>query len=173
MPVPFLQPSLVHAVLAVLPPTVRQLRLHVDCYGPLFTVLQRMPQLDSFSIGGTWGNGAHLQWGSPAATAAVRKLTSLRLNFREAPEWDGEFHLEAEILPVPDALPCVLAAATRLTSLELLVKWQGGVAQLCAALPALQDLRWDWTAGWIVSYSTAFIASRLSSPPPAASPAAG
>ena len=136
------QPTLVHALLAVLPTTVRQLRLQFDCRGPLLTVLRCLARLESFSIGSEAGNGAHLQWDGSADAAAVPKLTALRLDFREAPEWDGGGHEDADIRSVPAALPRALAAATRLSSLELLVQWHQGASQLLAALPVLEDLRW-------------------------------
>ncbi len=136
-----LQPTLVHALLAVLPPTVRQLYFEVDCRGPLFNILRRFTQLESIAICSTEGNGARLQWSGGAAAAAVPKLPELRLIFRQEPEWQGDGWVQAVLAAVPSSLPYAAAAATRLSSLELMCEWRPTVALLCATLPALEDLR--------------------------------
>lgn len=141
---------LVHALLAALPPTVRQLQLETECRGPLCTALQHIWQLDSLSIEGGAGNAARLLWRGRGASAVMPKLTALRLDFREQPGWDGEeFEQQAGITSVPEYLPPALAAAARLTRLELLAEWSLQVPQLLAALPALEDLRWvgRWLRG--------------------------
>lgn len=138
-----LQPMLVHAVLAALPTSVRHLVLQVDCRGPLLNLLRRFPQLDSVAIGYRQeGNGADVQWAGRGAAAVLPKLTALRLNYRDEPRLGNTFEVEhAEVAGVPTHLPHILAAATRLTSLELMCKWDADGAQVCAILPALQDLR--------------------------------
>ncbi len=141
-PTPALQPTLLHALLAVLPTTVRQLRFDVRCCDPLFPLLRRFTQLETISIGGRLGNGAELQWDSPAAAATIPKFTSLRLDLRGDLEWDGSLVLrEAPITSVPATWRLAMAAATRLSSLELRATWSMEVPLLCAALPALETLR--------------------------------
>ena len=46
-----------------------------------------------------------------------------------------------EVDEVPVALPLVMAAAPRLSTLELLARWGPHAAPLLAALPALQEHR--------------------------------
>lgn len=135
------QPMLVHAVLAALPPTVRQLRLQVECRGPLCNILQRFTRLNSLSIDSYHGNAVFVQWRGRGAAHAIPKLTSLRLDCREQPDWYGDDLEGAVTAAVPAYLPASMAAATQLTSLELLARWQPSVDQLCAALPALEELR--------------------------------
>lgn len=76
------QPTLTHALLAVLPATVRQLKLNVRCCDPLFLLLCRFPQLESVSVCGRIGNGVELGWDSRAAAAVMHKFTCLQLDFR-------------------------------------------------------------------------------------------
>ncbi|KAI7838741.1 hypothetical protein COHA_007537 [Chlorella ohadii] len=132
------EPTLAHALLAVLPATLRQLKLEIQCFNPLFLLLRRFPRLESFSIGGSWNaNGAELQWDSRAAAAVLPKLTSLRLEFRGEVEQEGNFVInDAPISAMPATWPPALAAATRLSSLELRAAWSTEVSQLCVALPA-------------------------------------
>ncbi len=136
------QPTLAHALLAVLPATLRQLKLEIQCFNPLFLLLRRFPRLESFSIGGSWNaNGAELQWDSRAAAAVLPK----RLEFRGEVEQEGNFVInDAPISAMPATWPPALAAATRLSSLELRAAWSTEVSQLCVALPALQHLRCGW-----------------------------
>lgn len=133
-------------MVAALPPTVRQLNLAAECRGPLCLMLQRMRRLEDLSIAsdlilGLTANGAFVDWRGPGAAGAIAKLSSLRLDYRKRPQWDGEFTQDAEIAPVPANLPAALAPATRLTSLELLASWPAPAARLCTVLPALEDLR--------------------------------
>lgn len=136
-----MQPALVHAALAALPPTVRQLRLEVDCRGPLCNLLQRVSALQSLRIDGPSGNGAFMRWQGRGCAAVIPKLTELCLIFRGEPQWDWDMFHAPEVRSVPETLPAAFAAATRLTFLELLVDWDDHGAQLLAALPALRQLR--------------------------------
>lgn len=112
------------------------------CCDPLFPLRRRFTQLETISIGGRLGNGAGLQWDSPAAAAVIPKFTSLRLELRGDPEWDGSLVLQkAPITSVPATWLPAMAAATRLSSLELHAAWSMAVPLLCAALPALATLR--------------------------------
>lgn len=135
-------------MVAALPPTVRQLNLAAECRGPLCLMLQRMRRLEDLSTASDLildltANGAFVDWRGPGAAGAIAKLSSLRLDYRKRPQWDGEFTQDAEIAPVPANLPAALASASHLTSLELLASWSAPAAQLCAVLPALEDLRCD------------------------------
>ncbi len=135
---------LVPALLSVLPGSLRQLTLDVPCCDPLFLLLRRFPQLETISIGERYANGAELGWDGRAAAAILPKLTSLRLEFRGAAELDEDVFNDAPIKQVPAAWPPAMAAATRLSSLELRASWSLEVSQLCAALPALETLRCGW-----------------------------
>ncbi|KAI7838740.1 hypothetical protein COHA_007536 [Chlorella ohadii] len=144
------QPMLVPALLSVLPGSLRQLTLDVPCCDPLFLLLRRFPQLETISIGERYANGAELGWDGRAAAAILPKLTSLRLEFRGAAELDEDVFNDAPIKQVPAAWPPAMAAATRLSSLELRASWSLEVSQLCAALPALETLSLGLTfhAAW-------------------------
>ncbi len=139
-----LQPALACALLAVLPTSVRHLTLDVPCRDPLFLLLRRFPQLESITISGREGNGAELSWHSHAGAAIIPKVASLLLNLRGEPEWDGSLYQYADIETVPATWLPAMAAAARLNSLELRAAWSDEVAKLCAALPALEDLRCGW-----------------------------
>lgn len=133
-----MQPGL---LLAVLPPTVRQLHLNAPCRGPLFTVLQRFKQLQSVTFGDC-GNAVEVEdWASRAAAAVIPKLTSLRLDCQGEPEWDGEELVDPLVFCVAEEWVAALAGATQLSSLHLQVCWTDQSAQLCSTLPALQHLR--------------------------------
>lgn len=136
---------LVHAVLAALPPTVRELRLEAECCGPLCSILQHATQLASLGIGGAGGNGAFVQWDGRGSAAVVPKLTSLRLVFQEKPYWDFGIKMPAGCVPVPAALPPAMAVATQLSSLQLCALWDDNEARLLAALASLEELRWAYT----------------------------
>lgn len=141
---PHLLPSLLQAVLwcgvlAVLPPTVRELQLDAVCAGPLLTVLRRFRHLRTLSI---TGNGARIAWSGSGAASVVPKLTQLCLDYRQRREWQDEYYMEARVLSPPvDVVRC-LTGATGLRSLELMVDWSDTVRTLCCSLPALKDLRW-------------------------------
>ena len=80
-------------------------------------------------------------WQGRGSTAIVPKLTALRLIFRGEPQWDWDMFHAPEVRSVPEALPAALAAATRLTCLELLVDWDDHGAQMLAGLLALLEVR--------------------------------
>ena len=120
---------------------MRQLRLEVDCRGPICNLMRHLTALNSLSTDGPGGNGAKVQWQGPDAAAVPPKLASLRLIFRGETRWDYDQYDPAEVDEVPVALPLVMAAAPRLSSLELLATWSTAGVSLLAALPALQELR--------------------------------
>ena len=126
-------------VLAVLPRGVRILELATHCAGPVLEVLQRFRQLQRLRI---TDSGAGITWGCRGAARVLPKLVQLRLDGRQRPQWcdDGSVH-RAEVDTVPSDALIALAAATRLHSLALCLRWDDGVPALCFALPALLELR--------------------------------
>lgn len=153
-----MQPELIHALLAVLPEGLRNIELATHCVGPVLASLARFKRCRSLSIS---GNGAFMSWQGRGAAAVVPKLKHLRLDCREPNLYSEpdrktvEQEYDADE-PEPDdgdehysyldgCIPGALAAATALTSLELVADWSDGVAALGQGLPALRSFRWVHT----------------------------
>ena len=159
------QPELVPAVLAILPERISKIELATDATDPVLTVLSRFKRLCTLNIS---GNGAFLDWQARGAAAVVPKLKMLRLDCRDLEQLykyaDGLQSPKEHIIPDSDNPPCrldsiipnALAAATALSSLELVLDWTEDVAALCRGLPALRNLRWvvhsngGWAGFWAV-----------------------
>ena len=139
-----MQPELLLAVLAVLPPRIASIKLATNCTGPVLAALSRFKLLRTLHLG---GNAAFVNWQGRGAAAQVPKLRQLRLDCRE-PQREGS----APSAQYPDPnwppsrldshMPSTLAAATALSSLELVLDWTQDVAALCRGLPALRSLMW-------------------------------
>lgn len=135
-----LQGSVILGALALLPTSLRELRLHVPCSGPLLTALTRFSQLQTLHIP---GDGGLVNWRAPGAAAVLPKLRSLRLE-----SWDeaaiSDEGTVADIPPstLPAGIACALwCHATALSSLELHACWSDDLPALVRALPALRQLR--------------------------------
>lgn len=147
-----LQPDLVISLLLCAPPGLRELELRTACAGPVLPALARFTRLRTLHIS---GNGADIDWeadvGSSGHSAAFPALQRLALDYRQRPEWQLPYTRESVVYPspvrtVPPSLPARLAAATRLHTMDLCVRWSADVAALCEALPALRHLRCAQTA---------------------------
>ena len=69
------------------------------------------------------------------------ELEELWMDLRGNPRWQFLDKYRADVGVISGHSAAVLAAATRLHSLELRIRWSGGLAALCGALPALVDLK--------------------------------
>ena len=127
------------AVLSVLPPGIRDPRLHIPCSNPLPAALQRFRQLQQLSMAAQAGS---MTWEGHGAGFLLRRLVHLELDCRHQPGWNGEYFEHAEMDSLPSSIAADLSPATRLSSLELRIRGAYRLLKLCRALPALRNLRW-------------------------------
>jgi len=126
----------VHLVLPVLPAGLRTLELLTEsCCGRVLEAAARFTELH---INGVVDNGAIISWPplSPAASAVLRQLRTLRLDFRRL-----SGHM---VFPLHENAVTALAHASTLRSLELDLCWSEHIPALCCAFPSLRQLRWAW-----------------------------
>ena len=145
----YVQPYLMLAVLAVLPPGLIELQLASRCSGPVLTALSRFRRLQTLTMSGD-ASGVH--WSAPGSAPMLPKLRSLQLAYsryschvafmEDASLPDSYALYEYSCGALPSDMPRWLAGATQLTSLELVVASGASVPELCRALPALREVRW-------------------------------
>lgn len=119
---PYLQPDLLTAVLALLPPGLASLEIHASrCAGPLLGLIgRRFPQLARLVL---TGNAAQLDWDARGAAAAVPLLVELQLTYCwPTYEFEGSMSRRMECDWLSDNDVAALAPATRLHSLDLTVE---------------------------------------------------
>ncbi|KAL4427884.1 hypothetical protein ABPG75_001973 [Micractinium tetrahymenae] len=134
-------PEVLLGLVSVLPPSLTRLELPTRCTGPLPTALARcLTRLADVSI---TGNGAEMSWSGVAGAALIPKLSQLRLCYsRPQYAWPAEVEPPARTmlaLRMPDSLAAALQGASRLRTLDLVLRWSTQVAQLLA-LPSLREL---------------------------------
>lgn len=130
-----LQPTIVMALLFMLPAGVRELELAVPrCAGPLLPPLARFSRLEELTISGT---AAEISW-EVGPAAALAPFCTLRLDYRRLVDHGDYFEDMLDTLPA--SARCALCAATALRSLELRLIWSDEVALLCCALLRLRHL---------------------------------
>lgn len=141
---PYLQPDLLTAVLALLPPGLASLEIHASrCAGPLLGLIgRRFPQLARLVLD---GNAAQVDWGARGTTAALPVLEQLQLTY----SWPTfEFMIDSHYVAryvycyaLPGPAVAALACATRLRSLELSAKCSPALVQLLSSAHSLRTLR--------------------------------
>lgn len=139
-----MQPDLLCAVLAVLPPGLSSLEIRASrCAGPLLGLIgQRFTQLARLALD---GNAARINWAARGVTAVVPVLERLELTFSwPLFEFDSGARAMARTFAchaLPDSPMAALRHAARLTSLDLSVVCSLGLVQLLASVPSLRALR--------------------------------